>query len=209
MDHLAPTVAEAMPYDAEAAALGTKPIPAALAPGARTRRVGFAGFTYGQLAMGVFVIAVAIWGMWATSKIIALQDRRVVSVRLASIVNDFVSAEARSGTPPEQLGVQTRAFMTALDGVLKKRADRGEVVLVGEAVVASSVPDVTAEVVAALARIIKLPSAAAMPPAIKPLVTEVPQVSPVIPSVPATPDGATSEPFGPAPAQPLDAAPAQ
>ncbi|MFM2099263.1 MAG: hypothetical protein RLZZ366_802 [Pseudomonadota bacterium] len=130
----------------------------------------FAGFTFGQLGLGVLLLGAAIWGMWATSKIFALEDRRVVSVRLASIVNDFVSAEARSGTPPEQLEPRTRAFMVALDGVLKKRAAGGQVVLVGEAVIASSVPDVTNDVVADLAKVVKMPVAAAMPPAISSMV---------------------------------------
>jgi hypothetical protein len=131
------------------------------------RRSGrFAGLTYAELALGVLLLGAAIWGMWATSRIIALEDRRVVSVRLASIVNDFVSAEARSGTPPDQLEPRTRAFMSALDGVLKKRAASGQVVLVGEAVIASSVPDVTNEVVAELSKVAAMPVATAMPPAI-------------------------------------------
>jgi hypothetical protein len=134
--------------------------------------------------------------MWATSKIFALEDRRVVSVRLASIVNDFVSAEARSGTPPDQLEPRTRAFMMALDHVLKKRAAGGQVVLVGEAVIASSVPDVTNDVVADLAKIVRMPVSAAMPPAIPSLVA--PTASPV-PTAPVTqqlpPAGTDSSPF--------------
>jgi len=128
----------------------------------------FAGMTYlqlGLLALGLFA---AIWGMWATSKIFSLEDRQVVSVRLASIVNDFVSAEARSGTPPEQLENNTRAFMGALDTVLEQRAQNGQVILVGEAVISSSVPDVTDDVLADLSKLIKMPSPAAMPPAMAP-----------------------------------------
>jgi Type-F conjugative transfer system protein (TrbI_Ftype) len=125
----------------------------------------FAGFTNAQLGIGALILGTAIWGMWATSKIFELEDRRVVSVRLAAIVNDFVAAEARSGTAPEQLEPRTRVFMTALDAVLKKRADGGQVVLVGEAVIATSVPDVTADVVADLAKVVKMPARVAMPPA--------------------------------------------
>ena len=158
----------------------------------------FAGFTYGQLALGALLLLAAIWGMWMTSRIIALEERKVVSVRLASIVNDFVSAEARSGTPPEELGNRTRAFMLALDTVLKKRAAGGQVVLVGEAVVASSVPDVTADVLADLSKLVKLPTAAAMPPAMPP----APSLQPVSPPMqsrvePGPPVDLNASPFGP------------
>jgi hypothetical protein len=128
----------------------------------------FAGMTYLQLGLIALGLFAAIWGMWATSKIFALEDRRVVSVRLASIVNDFVTAEARSGTPPEQLENNTRAFMGALDSVLEQRAQEGQVILVGEAVIASSVPDVTDDVLADLSKLVKMPSPAAMPPAMVP-----------------------------------------
>ena len=166
----------------------------------------FAGFTCGQLVLGALLLLAAIWGMWTTSRIMALEERKVVSVRLASIVNDFVSAEARSGTPPEELGNRTRAFMLALDTVLKKRAAGGQVVLVGEAVVASSVPDVTADVLADLSKIVKLPSAAAMPPAMP----AGPSLQPVAPATPprlepSLPVDPNASPFGPSSA-PLDGA---
>lgn len=193
-------------------------------PSARVARPAkrvFAGFTYAQLIAGALVIAAAIWGMWATSKIFALQERRVVSVRLATIVNDFVSAEARSGTPPDQLAFRTKAFMTALDGVLKVRAARGQVVLVGEAVVASSVPDVTSEIVADLAKVINLSPPSAMPPPIMPPAAAYPSAAPARPAAALSPSSSapspTSEPepldplaspFG-APAQPTQQAPEQ
>jgi Type-F conjugative transfer system protein (TrbI_Ftype) len=159
----------------------------------QTRR--FAGFTYGQLGIGVLILGAAIWGMWATSKIFALDDRRVVSVRLAAIVNDFVSAEARSGTPPEQIEPHTRAFMVALDAVLKKRAAGGQVVLVGEAVIASSVPDVTNDVVADLAKIVRMPVASAMPLANPSLVAPAAPAAPVVQQLPPSAELGSS-PFG-------------
>jgi Type-F conjugative transfer system protein (TrbI_Ftype) len=169
------------------------------APG-KSRR--FAGFTFGQLGLGVLLLGAAIWGMWATSKIFALEDRRVVSVRLASIVNDFVSAEARSGTPPEQLEPRTRAFMVALDGVLKKRAAGGQLVLVGEAVIASSVPDVTNDVVADLAKIVRMPVAVAMPPAISSMVAPSAVASPPQVLQPQAPAEPGSSPFAGVPVPP-------
>lgn len=166
----------------------------------------FAGLTYAQLGLMAVALAAAIWGMWATAKIFALEDRRVVSVRLAAIVNDFVTAEARSGTPPDQLTARTRTFMTALDSVLKKRAADGQVVLVGEAVVAASVPDVTMEVVADLAQLVKMRPPAAMPPAMAP--TVMPQAAPapgLIP--PSAPRPSSNSPFGEEPGLPADLVP--
>jgi hypothetical protein len=196
-------------FDLVSDTLSPEPNPAPALMVSPAKRHGFAGFAYAQIAIGFVVMAAAVWVMWATSKIIALENRRVVSVRLSTIVNDFVTAEARSGAPPEQLGVQTRAFMSALDTVLKSRAEAGEVVLVGEAVVASSVPDVTSEVVAELSKVVKLPTAAAMPPAIKPLVPQMPQGS--LSAQPAAPAASaqTSLPFQSAPPQAPETVPAQ
>ena len=166
----------------------------------------FAGLTYAQLGLMAAALAAAIWGMWATAKIFALEDRRVVSVRLAAIVNDFVTAEARSGTPPDQLTTRTRAFMTALDSVLKKRAGDGQVVLVGEAVVAASVPDVTMDVVADLAQLVKMRPPAAMPPAMA--TTVMPQAAPAPAQIPlSAPEPSSNSPFGEAPGPPADLVP--
>ena len=165
----------------------------------------FAGLTYAQLGLMAAALAAAIWGMWATAKIFALEDRRVVSVRLAAIVNDFVTAEARSGTPPDQLTARTRAFMGALDSVLKKRAADGEVVLVGEAVVAASVPDVTMDVVTDLAKLVKMRPPAALPPRMAaPMApTVMPQAAPAPSQIPlSVPEPSSNSPFGPGPAEP-------
>ena len=183
------------------------PVPTAnaAADSAARKPARFAGLTYSQLALMAAALAAAIWGLWVTSKILALDDRRVVSVRLAAIVNDFVTAEARSGTPPDQLTARTRAFMGALDSVLKKRAADGQVVLVGEAVVAASVPDVTMDVVADLAQLVKMRPPAAMPPGMAaPMAsTAVPQASPAPAQVPLTaPEPSSNSPFEPGPAQP-------
>jgi hypothetical protein len=172
------------------------PKPASPAPlVARRASRRFAGLSYAQLCTGALVLSAAIWAMWATNKIIALEDRRVVSVRLALIVNDYVAGEARSGTPPDRLEARTRAFMGALDAVLKKRAASGEVVLVGEAVIASSVPDVTNDVVADLSKIVRMPVAAALPPAIPSAPLPAMPAGPVAEPAPQSAQGSNS-PFG-------------
>lgn len=200
------------PFDVPAPApreAAPAPVPTALAAAALAGRkpARFAGLTYSQLGLMAVALTAGIWGMWATAKIFALEDRRVVSVRLAAIVNDFVTAEARSGTPPDQLTTRTRAFMTALDSVLKKRAGDGQVVLVGEAVVAASVPDVTMDVVADLAQLVKMRPPAAMPPRMaSPMATTVmPQAAPAPSQIPlGAPEPSSNSPFGEAPGPPAD-----
>lgn len=204
------------PTPSEPLAVPISPIIAVpVSPASPPRKRVFAGFTVSQLIAGALVVAAVIWGMWATSKIFMLQDRRVVSVRLAAIVNDFVSAEARSGTPPDQLGYRTKAFMTALDGVLAQRAARGQVVLVGEAVVASSVPDVTNEVVTDLGKVIKLSPPTAIPPAMSlPSTAYAPSASSASlssappPTSSPQPLDPLASPFG-GPSQPTQQAPQQ
>lgn len=199
------------PFEVPAPARGEAapaPVPTALAASASAvgKPPRFAGLTYSQLALMAVSLAAAIWGMWATAKIFALEDRRVVSVRLAAIVNDFVTAEARSGTPPDQLTARTRAFMGALDSVLKSRAADGQVVLVGEAVVAASVPDVTMDVVADLARLVKMRPPAAMPPAMA--ASGMPQAAPAPGQVPlSAPEPSSNSPFGEAPGPTADLVP--
>jgi hypothetical protein len=105
---------------------------------------GFAGFTWGQLLGSAAIAGAVLWGAWITRDVHALQSRRIVSVNLAAMMNDFVMAEARAGNSPEQTEIDTRQYMAALQSVLKQRAS-GETILVGEAVVSSSTPNITAE----------------------------------------------------------------
>ena len=151
------------------------------------RRRGFAGFSWGQLLGSALVLGAAVWGTWATREILALGDKRIVAVSLTAMANDFVMAEARSGNSPEQTDADTRHYMEALQGVLKERALKGETILVGEAVVSSSVPDVTPEVREAVGKLIT-----ANPPPRLPAAAAPPAKSPPAPLAP-----------GPAPAAPL------
>ncbi|GAO52882.1 TrbI F-type domain-containing protein [Novosphingobium sp. MD-1] len=117
------------------------------------RRRGFAGFSWGQILGGAAVAGALLWGAWITRDVHALKDRRIVSVNLAAMANDFVMAEARAGNSPEQTEADTRQYMAALQAVLRHRAATGETILVGEAVVSSSTPNITAEVRKAVGKV--------------------------------------------------------
>lgn len=116
--------------------------PAAL----RRRKLRFAGLTTGQLAGIVVLLGVAAWGMWVTRTILSPHQERIVAVRLSGLVGEYVQAQARSASPPEQVEREMRAFMASLDDQMARRAAKGETVLVAEAVLTRNVPDVTDEV---------------------------------------------------------------
>lgn len=97
-----------------------------------------------MLALMVVVAGLA-WGAWTTRAILDLRRAPApfVKVQLGGLVADYVRAQARSATPPDQMGAQTQAFMKLLDVALAREAHAGRVVLVSEAVAGGSVPDIT------------------------------------------------------------------
>lgn len=162
---------------------------AAAAPASRRR--GFAGFSWGQILGGTALVAALVWGGWATRELMILKERRIVSISLAGMANDFIMAEARSGASPEQVDSDTRHFMSAMQRTLQDRAAAGETIVVSEAVVAASMPDITPDVRAAVGEFIKRnppPRVAAAAPA--------PAMPALMPSAPATAPAGNSPVFG-------------
>lgn len=161
------------------------------APAPTARRRGFAGFSWSQILGGTALVAALVWGGWATRELMILKERRIVSISLAGMANDFIMAEARSGASPEQVDSDTRHFMSAMQRTLQDRAAAGETIVVSEAVVAASMPDITPDVRAAVGEFIKRnppPRVAAAAPA--------PAMPALMPSAPATAPAANSPVFG-------------
>ena len=109
----------------------------------RRRRPVFGGLSRAQILAGLLVLCALIWGMWVTRELVKPRQDRIVAARLSSIVGDYVQAQARSASPPAQVEAEMRKFMESLDSELAHRAKKGEVVLVGEAVLTKNVPDIT------------------------------------------------------------------
>jgi len=107
------------------------------------RKPGFGGFTRQQILVGVLVLTLLIWGMWVTRALTVPKQEHIVSARLSALVGDYVEAQRFSGSPPERVQAEMRAFMTSLDKELERRSASGQVVLVGEAVLTKNVPDIT------------------------------------------------------------------
>ena len=83
---------------------------------------------------------------------VTLDRREVVTVQLSRIMGDFVEAEARAGRPPEAMKARVETYLKAVEASVAKLGKQGRTVLVAEAVVAGTVPDLTGEVRADVAR---------------------------------------------------------
>lgn len=126
----------------------------------------YAGFALRDLVIFATGLAFALWAVWATSALLELQQRRIVSVSLSSIIKDFVAAESRNGAAPEVAAARTKAYLAATDAAMQSLSEGGVTVLVSEAIVGNSVPDMTGAVSAAVkAHMAKLPASADVAPA--------------------------------------------
>lgn len=183
---------------------------AALGP--RKAKPVFAGYTAAQLFVGFALLVALVWAMWITKTITAEKPQHIVKADLSRIVGEYVQAQARSATPPEQVQAQMRTFMASLDTELQRRGAAGQVVLVGEAVLSKSVPDITADVAKAVyASGVKVPmpaTRAQMGSMMQGQVPTAPVIAPVETAQVAIPTAAPN-PFGevPAPTVVQDVAP--
>ena len=113
------------------------------------------------VALVAALVAAGLWGAWVTKNVLGAGDRHAIAkVQLAGIVGEYVQAQARSATPPEQVTTETRAFMGEVQKNLERRGASGQIVLVGEAVLAGNVPDITAEVRREVYAKVRMPQAA-------------------------------------------------
>lgn len=111
-----------------------------------------AGWPVRGILIAVLAIAVAGWIVWATRTLITLRERRIVSVSLSSLVQDFVAAEARAPQAGEAAAARTRAYLAAVDRTVSALGRDGTIVLVSEATLGRSVPDATGTVRREIAR---------------------------------------------------------
>ena len=104
------------------------------------------------VVVGVGMIGQVLWGVWATDKLLTLEKREVVTVQLSRIMGDFIEAEARAGRPPEETRLRVQAYLKAVEASVQTLGREGRTVLVAEAVVAGSTPDLTGSVRADVVR---------------------------------------------------------
>ena len=128
------------PLFEDKAGLQTPAGQAAVLPAAPPRRMGWI-----PVALVGGLVAAGLWGAWVTKNLLADEAiPPIARVQLSGIVGEYVQAQARSATPPEQVTAETRAFMAEIQRSLEARGQRGQIVLVGEAVLAGNVPHIPA-----------------------------------------------------------------
>jgi hypothetical protein len=114
------------------------------------------------VAMVSGLVGLGLWGAWVTKNVIAAGDMPPMArVQLSTIVGEYVQAQARSASSPEQVTSETRAFMGEIERNLKLRGQRGQIVFVGEAVLTANVPDITAELRREIYKKVRMPRQAA------------------------------------------------
>jgi hypothetical protein len=110
------------------------------------------GINLTAIALGLSMIASTLWGIWATDKLLTLEKREVVTVQLSRIMGDFIEAEARAGRSPEETRERVQVYLKAVEDSVERLGREGRTVLVAEAVVAGSTPDLTETVRADVVR---------------------------------------------------------
>lgn len=110
------------------------------------------GWRIDVLAAALLGIAVVVWGAWLTREVLAFERQRIVSVSLQSLVESYVAETARAGVTDEEAERRTKAYLQAVEAAIAGLSDDQTIVLVSEATLGRSVPDVTPAVEAAVAR---------------------------------------------------------
>ncbi len=103
----------------------------------------FAGYSFTTLANFAGIMLAGLWASWATTALVEVKEREVVTVELAGMMGAFVEAEARSGNPPEIMKARVERYLKAVEASVTSLSAEGRTVLVAEAVIAGSAPDFT------------------------------------------------------------------
>ena len=158
-----------------------------VSPTAPPRRMGWM-----PVALVGGLVAAGLWGAWVTKNLLADEAiPPITRVQLSGIVGEYVQAQARSATPPEQVTAEARAFMAEIQRNLEARGASGQIVLVGEAVLAGNVPDITASLRKEVYTKVRMPQPAAHNPD-----QAVNDVMGAMRSAMATPQGMANVPTG-------------
>ena len=104
------------------------------------------------MLLAASMIGSTLWGVWATDRLLSLEKREVVTVQLSRIMGEFIEAEARAGRPPEETRMRVELYLKAVEASVEALGREGRTVLVAEAVVSGSAPDLTESVRADVAR---------------------------------------------------------
>lgn len=111
-----------------------------------------AGWSLAHIATVLLAGAALLWAVWATRTLLELRERRIVTVSLSRLVEDFVAAEARNGGSAEQSTKRTALYLGAVHRAIADLGRDGTTVLVSEATLGRSATDSTDQVRKTVAR---------------------------------------------------------
>ena len=119
------------------------------------------GISMLQIGAVSALVAASLWGAWVTKRVTTHDETpQIAKVQLSLMVGEYVQAQARSATPPDQVTAQTKAFMGEIESNLRQRGEHGQIVLVSEAVLSGNVPDITPDLRREVFARVKMPQPA-------------------------------------------------
>ncbi|MDE2439440.1 MAG: TrbI F-type domain-containing protein [Betaproteobacteria bacterium] len=121
-----------------------------------------------EILSAVAAAGVLAWGSWVTISL-ARPHENIVRLGAAGLVQEYSIAVAHSNWSVDQIKTQTVAFTTELDKIVSEQAAQGRTVLMNEAVLSHTTPDITAEVRTELMKRVAWPAPGTAPAVAQPL----------------------------------------
>lgn len=112
------------------------------------------------------LIAALCWGAWVTKSVAGgdAPQGQLVKLQLQGVITEYLQAQARSSADERTAAAETARFMAELDTAVAKLGESGRIVLVNEAVIGGSVPDITEEVKRQVYSKVPMPKIVSVPP---------------------------------------------
>lgn len=109
-----------------------------------------------QIAATLAIAAVLLWAGWITRAALVDEPPRIVTVRLAETIGQFIDEAARADTDPTTVQAASLAYLQAAELAVAEMGSDGRVVLVAEAVLAGAAEDATPELEARIAAMLEV-----------------------------------------------------
>lgn len=98
-----------------------------------------------KIAVTLTVAALLLWAGWITRAVLQDETPRIVTVRLAETIGQFIDQAARADADPATVQAASLAYLQAAELAVADMGKDGRVVLVAEAVLAGAAEDATPE----------------------------------------------------------------
>ena len=98
-----------------------------------------------KMATSLAAAAFLLWAGWITREVLTDESPRIVTVRLAETIGQFIDEAARADAEPAAVQAASLAYLQAAEKAVADMGKDGRVVLVAEAVLAGASEDATPE----------------------------------------------------------------